>query len=255
MKRPPRGRRESVCPRPSLPATYDGHPPPCQVELMDDTARRHAAPASEGTTPLMAQYLEIKSRHPDCLLFYRMGDFYELFFEDAAVAARALDITLTKRGKHEGDDIPMAGVPVHAAEGYLARLIRQGFKVAVCEQIEDPAEAKKRSAKGPVRRAVVRVVTPGTLTEDTLLDARRHNYLVALGEAAGALGLAWIDLSTGDFQLQPVERGAVAAALARLDPGELLVPERLLAREDLADALAEWKRVTSPLANARFDSE
>ncbi|MBX6369666.1 MAG: DNA mismatch repair protein MutS [Rhodospirillales bacterium] len=222
---------------------------------MDDTARRHAPPASEGTTPLMAQYLEIKSRHPDCLLFYRMGDFYELFFEDAAVAARALDITLTKRGKHEGDDIPMAGVPVHAAEGYLARLIRHGFKVAVCEQIEDPAEAKKRNAKAPVRRAVVRVVTPGTLTEDTLLDARRHNYLVALGEAAGALGLAWIDLSTGDFQLQAVERGAVAAALARLDPGELLVPERLLAREDLADALAEWKRVTSPLANTRFDSE
>jgi DNA mismatch repair protein MutS len=222
---------------------------------MDDTARRDPPSIPEGATPMMAQYLEIKHRHPDCLLFYRMGDFYELFFEDAAKAARALDITLTKRGKHDGDDIPMCGVPVHAAEGYLSRLIRQGFKVAVCEQTEDPVEAKKRNAKAPVRRAVVRVVTPGTLTEDTLLDARRNNYLVALGEAAGALGLAWIDLSTGDFQLQPVERGALAAALARLDPGELLVPERLLAREALADALAEWKRILSPLGNARFDSE
>jgi DNA mismatch repair protein MutS len=222
---------------------------------MDDTARRDPPPIPEGATPLMAQYLEIKHRHPDCLLFYRMGDFYELFFEDAAKAARALDITLTKRGKHDGDDIPMCGVPVHAAEGYLARLIRQGFKVAVCEQVEDPAEAKKRNAKAPVRRAVVRVVTPGTLTEDTLLDARRHNYLVALGEAAGALGIAWIDLSTGDFQLQPVERAALAAALARLDPGELLVPERLLARDGLAEALGEWNRVLSPLGNARFDSE
>ena len=138
---------------------------------------------------MMAQYLEIKRLHPDCLLFYRMGDFFELFFEDAAKAAAALDITLTKRGKHDGEDIAMCGVPVHAAEAYLARLIRQGFRVAVCEQIEDPAEAKKRGAKTPVRRAVVRIVTPGTLTEDTLLDARRHNYLAALGEAGGRVGI------------------------------------------------------------------
>jgi DNA mismatch repair protein MutS len=213
---------------------------------MDDTALRDAA-----ATPLMAQYLDIKRRHPDCLLFYRMGDFYELFFEDAAAAAKALDITLTKRGKHEGGDIPMAGVPVHAADGYLSRLIRQGFKVAVCEQVEDPAEAKKRGNKAPVRRAVVRVVTPGTLTEDTLLDARRHNYLVALGEAGGGLGLAWLDLSTGDFFLQPLDRLGLGAALARLEPGELLVPERLTARDELAD----WKRVLTPLANPRFDSE
>src|SRR5487761_45518 len=153
-------------------------------------------------TPLMAQYLEIQRAHPDCLLFYRMGDFYELFFDDAVQAARALDITLTKRGKHDGEDIPMCGVPVHAAEAYLARLIRQGFRVAVCEQIEDPAEAKKRGAKSPVRRAVVRIVTPGTLTEDTLLDARRHNYLAALGGAGRGLGLAWLDLSTGDIETQ-----------------------------------------------------
>src|SRR5262249_17518171 len=155
---------------------------------------------------------------PDCLLFYRMGDFYELFFADAAKAAAALDITLTRRGKHEGEDIAMCGVPIHAAETYLARLIRQGFRVAVCEQMEDPAEAKKRSAKAPVRRAVVRIITPGTLTEDTLLDARRHNYLVALGEGGGALGLAWLDLSTGEIETQELGEKALAAALARLGP-------------------------------------
>ncbi|HEB80191.1 MAG TPA: DNA mismatch repair protein MutS, partial [Rhodospirillales bacterium] len=142
---------------------------------------------------MMAQFLDIKRRHPDCLLFYRMGDFYELFFDDAAAAAEALDITLTKRGKHKGADIPMCGVPVHSHDVYLARLIRKGFKVAVCEQMEDPAEAKKRGYKAVVRRDVVRLVTPGTLTEDTLLDARRHNYLGAVAEVRGDLGLAWLD--------------------------------------------------------------
>src|SRR5213082_1179360 len=124
-------------------------------------------------TPLMEQYVEIKAANPDCLLFYRMGDFYELFFEDAVKASAALDIALTKRGRHDGDDIPMCGVPVHAHDAYMAKLVRHGFKVAVCEQIEDPAEAKKRGSKSPVRRAVIRVVTPGTITEDSLLDARR----------------------------------------------------------------------------------
>ncbi len=126
----------------------------------------------DAATPMMAQYLEIKAAHPDYLLFYRMGDFYELFFDDAAKAAAALDIALTKRGKHLGDDIPMCGVPVHAAEAYLEKLIRKGFRVAVCEQMEDPAEAKKRGAKSLVKREVIRLVTPGTLTEDSLLDAR-----------------------------------------------------------------------------------
>src|ERR1700757_1293662 len=126
-------------------------------------------------SPLMAQYLAVKHARPEHLLFYRMGDFYELFFEDAVKAAAALSIALTKRGKHEGEDLPMCGVPVHAAEGYLAKLIRHGFKVAVCEQLEDPAEARKRGAKSVVRRDVVRIVTPGTLTEDSLLDARSHN--------------------------------------------------------------------------------
>ncbi len=214
-----------------------------------------AGPADGTASPMMAQYLELKRSQPDCLLFYRMGDFYELFFEDAAKAAAALDITLTKRGKHEGADIPMCGVPVHAAESYLARLIRRGFKVAVCEQVEDPAEAKKRGSKSPVRRAVIRVVTPGTLTEDSLLDARRHNYLAALGEAGGALGLAWLDLSTGAFMTQAVTAPALGAALARLDPGEILVSERLLPRPDLAELLGEWRHALSPLAATRFDSE
>ncbi len=203
----------------------------------------------------MAQYLAIKRAHPDCLLFYRMGDFYELFFEDAARAAAALDIQLTKRGKHEGDDIPMCGVPVHAAEAYLARLIRQGFRVAVCEQMEDPAEARKRGSKSPVRRAVVRIVTPGTLTEDNLLDARRHNYLAALADAGGALALAWLDLSTGDFATQEVAPAALGAALARIEPGELLLPERLLAKPDLFELLNERKANLTPLPNSRFDSD
>ncbi|WP_151120974.1 DNA mismatch repair protein MutS [Hypericibacter adhaerens] len=211
--------------------------------------------AEGGATPLMAQYLAIKAQNRDCLLFYRMGDFYELFFEDAVKASAALDIALTKRGKHDGQDIAMCGVPVHAADAYLARLIRQGFKVAVCEQIEDPAEAKKRGAKAVVKRDVIRVVTPGTLTEDTLLDARRHNYLAALADAAGGLGLAWLDISTGDFQLQAVEPRDLAAVLARLSPGELLVPERLLAQAALKEQLADWTPILSPLPSSRFDSE
>src|ERR1700751_5222031 len=176
-------------------------PPPQQTQ----------ATASSEATPAMAQYLELKPAHPDCLLFYRRGDFYELFFEDAGRAAAALDIQLTKRGKNDGEDIPMCGVPVHAAEAYLSRLIRQGFRVAVCEQMEDPAEARRRGNKGPVRRAVVRIVTPGTITEENLLDARRHNYLAALAEAAGELGLAWLDLSTGDFRMQPLAAPGLGA--------------------------------------------
>ena len=154
---------------------------------MNDLApeSRRAAEA-DAATPVMAQYLDIKRRHPDCLLFYRMGDFYELFFEDAAKAAKALDITLTRRGKHDGQDIPMCGVPVHAADGYLSRLIRQGFKVAVCEQVEDPAEAKKRGSKSVVKRDVIRLVTPGTITEEKLLSPSESNYLMALTRIRGA---------------------------------------------------------------------
>ncbi|MEQ8398962.1 DNA mismatch repair protein MutS [Thalassobaculum sp.] len=204
-----------------------------------------------GLSPMLTQFFQVKQEHPDCLLFYRMGDFYEMFFEDAVVAAQALDITLTRRGQHQGEPIPMCGVPHHAAEGYLARLIRQGHRVAVCEQTEDPAEAKKRGGKSVVRRAVVRIVTPGTLTEDSLLDARRNNYLAALAEAGGALGLAWVDMSTGDFQAQPVDGRGLEAALARLGPAELLLPERLQDQP----ALTDWRPVAAALPGSRFDSE
>jgi len=201
-------------------------------------------------TPLMAQYLAIKAEHPDCLLFYRMGDFYELFFDDAVKAAGALDIALTKRGKHAGEDIAMCGVPVHAADAYLSRLIRKGFRVAVCEQVEDPAEAKKRGGKSIVQRAVTRVVTPGTLTEDTLLDARRHNYLTALARAGGAYALAWLDVSTGEPAVQMTEALALDAELARLEPSELLVADGLLAEPALFELFARWKSVLTPLAKA-----
>src|SRR5690242_9921830 len=192
-------------------------------------------------SPVMAQYLEIKEANPGCLLFFRMGDFFELFFDDAVAAAQALDIALTKRGRHDGADIPMCGVPVHTAYGYLARLIRAGFRVAICEQIEDLAEARRRGAKGPLRRAVVRVVTAGTLTEDGLLDAGRHNYLAGLAEAGGQLGLAWLDLSTGSFALAPTTEAALAGDLARLSPGEILLPERLLTRTAWFELFALWK--------------
>ena len=216
-----------------------------------------AAPdAAAFATPAMAQYLASKRAYPDCLLFYRMGDFYELFFEDAVKAAKALDIALTKRGQHSGQDIPMCGVPAHAMDGYLAKLIRSGFKVAVCEQMEDPAEAKKRGgAKAVVRREVIRVVTPGTITEDALLDARRHNYLAALADAGGEIGLAWLDMSTGDFHTQPISAVELGAALARLDPGEILLADRLLRDPQLFELFNDWKSALSPLPNPRFDSE
>src|SRR3569833_1099208 len=161
----------------------------------------HTVPETGDATPMMAQYLAIKAAHAEYLLFYRMGDFYELFFDDAAKASEALDIALTKRGKHAGDDIPMCGVPVHAADAYLEKLIRKGFRVAVCEQMEDPAEAKKRGAKSVVKRDVIRLVTPGTLTEDSHLEAKRNNYLLAVARARHSsvgeearFALAWIDI-------------------------------------------------------------
>ncbi len=222
--------------------------------MADGAQSKAESAAADGATPMMAQYLAIKEAHPDCLLFYRMGDFYELFFDDAAKASAALDITLTHRGKHEGRDIPMCGVPVHAAETYLSRLIRKGFRVAVCEQTEDPAEAKKRGSKSVVARDVVRIVTPGTITEDALLDGGRHNFLAALADAQGALGLAWLDISTGAFSVQPVEPAAVSAALARIEPGEVLVPDRLLQNPDLFDVFRDWKDALVPLPSVRFDS-
>ena len=203
-------------------------------------------------TPMMAQYLGIKAQYPDALLFYRMGDFYEMFFDDAVLAAAALDIALTKRGKHVGEDIPMCGVPVHAAEGYLLTLIRKRFRVAVCEQMEDPAEAKKRGSKSVVNRDVVRLVTPGTLTEETLLEARRHNYLAAFAEVRDECALAWVDISTGDFRVSPCSRTRLSPELARLAPREVLISET--SETDVSQIIEDLGSAVTPLSRASFDS-
>ena len=203
-------------------------------------------------TPMMAQYLEIKSQYADALLFYRMGDFYELFFDDAVAAAEALDIALTKRGKHAGDDIAMCGVPHHAAEGYLLTLIRKGFRVAVCEQMESPAEAKKRGSKSVVKRDVVRLVTPGTLTEDTLLEARRHNFLAALACVRDTWALAWTDISTGTLHAMALSLARVGPELARLAPAEVLLAD---GQEDAVTEVLKDLGLTSTLLSAgSFDS-
>ena len=205
--------------------------------------------ADGGVTPMMAQYLENKAAHPDALLFYRMGDFYEMFFDDAVQAAEALDITLTKRGKHLGRDIQMCGVPAHSSEGYLLALIRRGFRVAVCEQTEDPAEAKKRGGKSVVRREVTRVVTPGTLTEDTLLEARSANFLAAWAQVRDEAALAWTDISTGELMVAPCPAVRLAPELARLSPRELLLADGQAALEDRIEGPA-----VTPLAASSFDS-
>jgi DNA mismatch repair protein MutS len=207
-------------------------------------------PEAAGATPVMAQFFEAKQRQPDALIFFRMGDFYELFFEDAAKASEAIGITLTHRGTHAGQPIPMAGVPAHAAEAYLAKLIRAGFKVAVCEQMEDPAEAKKRGSKSVVRRELVRVVTPGTLTEDSLLDARGANRLAAVAVRAGQAGLASVELSTGEVESFALPRSGLASMLAALSPSEILVPDGLFADEPVAAALMSAGGVVQPMAQA-----
>jgi len=208
-------------------------------------------------TPAMAQYIEIKAANPDCLLFYRMGDFYEMFFEDAEVASRALGIALTKRGKYMGRDVPLAGVPVVRADEYLHKLIALGHRVAVCEQLEDPAEAKKRGSKSVVRRDVVRLVTAGTLTEDTLLDARRNNYLLAIARARASdaearFALAWIDISTGEFRITECDRASLSAEIARLEPGEVIVSDALYSDADLVPL---WRSLPTlmPLTRDVFD--
>ncbi|MFY9835194.1 MAG: DNA mismatch repair protein MutS, partial [Xanthobacteraceae bacterium] len=208
-------------------------------------------------TPMMEQYSEIKAANPDCMLFYRMGDFYELFFEDAEVASRTLGIVLTKRGKHLGNDIPMCGVPVERADEYLHRLIAGGHRVAVCEQLEDPALARKRGAKSVVRRDVVRLVTPGTLTEDSLLEAKRDNYLVALARNRASAGedrfaLAWIDISTSEFRVAECDCRSLAAEIARIEPGEIIVSDALYADAALAPLLRALPALT-PVTRDVFD--
>ncbi len=203
-------------------------------------------------TPMMAQYLEIKEGYPDAMLFYRMGDFYEMFFDDAVAASEALDIALTKRGKHLGEDIPMCGVPVHAAESYLLTLIRKGFRVAVGEQLESPAEAKKRGSKSVVKRDVVRLVTPGTLTEESLLEARRHNFLCSFAKVRDQSALAWADISTGEFHVQPLAPVRLGPELARLMPAEVIVSETEEA--NLAEIVSESGAALTGLGRASFDS-
>jgi DNA mismatch repair protein MutS len=242
---------------------------PAEDEPIETTAAQHGSSAKTGATPagraakgsaeegrvtpMMAQFLEIKAVNPDCLLFYRMGDFYELFFEDAEIASRALGIVLTKRGKHQGDDIPMCGVPVERADDYLQRLIALGHRVAVCEQTEDPAEARKRGNKSVVRRAVVRLVTPGTITEDNLLDPARANVLAAvarrrLSETAWAYGVAAVDISTGRFLLSETDANGLAAEIARLEPREIVVPDVIHDDPDLANLWRETRAAVTPLA-------
>jgi DNA mismatch repair protein MutS len=231
-------------------------PVPVPPALPTDATPADAANAR--VTPMMEQYLEIKAAHPELLLFYRMGDFYELFFEDAEIASKALGIMLTKRGKHQGADIPMCGVPVERSDDYLHRLIAKGFRVAVCEQVEDPAAAKARGSKSVVKRAVIRLVTPGTLTEDTLLDARANNYLLAIARArsSGAgdrFGLAWIDISTSEFTVTECAGGELQATLARINPNEAIVADALYGDSELSPLLNELPAVT-PLTRDVFDS-
>ena len=215
--------------------------------------------AAGRVTPMMEQYLEIKAANPGLLLFYRMGDFYELFFEDAETASRALGITLTKRGKHMGEDIPMCGVPVERSDDYLHRLIALGHRVAVCEQTENPAEAKKRGNKSVVRRDVVRLVTPGTLTEDTLLDAKANNYLLAIARARGSsstsdrIGLAWIDISTAEFSVTECSANELGATLARINPNEVIVTDALYSDPELSTLFRTLAAVT-PVTRDIFDA-
>jgi DNA mismatch repair protein MutS len=221
------------------------------AELATDESRASA-------TPMMEQFIEIKANNPGSLLFYRMGDFYELFFQDAVDASRALGITLTRRGQHMGQDIPMCGVPVHAADDYLQKLIALGFRVAVCEQVEDPAEAKKRGSKSVVKRDVVRLVTPGTITEEKLLVASESNYLMALARIRGSseaqMALAWIDISTGVFRLAETDQSRLLADILRIDPREVILPDTMFHDPELKPVFDVLGKVAVPQPAVLFDS-
>ncbi|AHJ62184.1 DNA mismatch repair protein mutS [Granulibacter bethesdensis] len=227
--------------------TRRGRPPGSNAARASNGAGSETAAAiPAGATPAMAQWFVLKNQHPDALLFFRMGDFYELFFQDAENAAATLDIQLTKRGLHEGEPIPMCGVPVHAAEMYLSRLIRRGWRVAIVEQMENP---KNRAGKGPIRRDVVRLVTPGTITEETLLDAGRPNLLLAIAQSGNHLGAAWLDISTGLFETESLDESGLTALLGRLDPAEILCPSSL--HLEIWDARRGPEQPVSDPANAR----
>jgi len=213
----------------------------------------HTIQTTVKITPMLQQYLEIKEQYPECLLLFRLGDFYELFFQDAIKAAPALDIVLTRRGKQDDQDIPMCGIPFHAADSYIARLIQKGFKVALCEQLETPEDAKKRGPKSVVKRDVVRILTPGTLTEETLLDARQNNFLLSIVKKGEALGIASVDISTGYFTLERASLKTLECALMRLLPKEILLPQSLA--DSLTKELSPWKQCLSPQPDSRFDAQ
>ena len=227
-------------------------------EIAAEKPERKHNRSDERITPMMEQYIEIKAANSDYLLFYRMGDFYELFFDDAVEASKALGIALTKRGKHLGEDVPMCGVPVHAADDYLQKLIACGYRVAVCEQMEDPAEARKRGAKSVVRRNVIRLVTPGTLTEDKLLDPARGNYLMALSRIKSGkdqeFAIAWIDISTGIFKVSRAHADRLLADIMRIDPQELIVADSVFHDEALKPLFNILGRIVTPQAASLFDS-
>jgi len=237
-----------------------------KTEMRSEKARCDAANAQAETgnsvlpllpadaTPAMKQYFSVKASYPDALLFYRMGDFYEMFFDDAVDAAKILDIALTKRGKHAGDDIPMCGVPVHSHEAYLQKLIASGRRVAICEQLETPEQAKKRGGhKAIVRREVVRVVTPGTITEESLLSSDEPHFLAAIAYQGEAFSLAWLDVSTGAFYVEAVEPALIAATLSRIQPKELLIPDRLWEQETYRAAWQEWQERSRVQPASQFD--
>ena len=227
-------------------------------EIAAEKPERKHNRSDERITPMMEQYIEIKAANSDYLLFYRMGDFYELFFDDAVEASKALGIALTKRGKHLGEDVPMCGVPVHAADDYLQKLIACGYRVAVCEQMEDPAEARKRGGKSVVRRNVIRLVTPGTLTEDKLLDPARANYLMALSRTGSGkdqeFAIAWIDISTGIFKVSRAHADRLLADIMRIDPQELIVADNVFHDETLKPLFNQLGRIVTPQAASLFDS-
>ena len=209
-------------------------------------------PIAEDASPAMQQYLGVKAQHPDCLVLFQMGDFFEMFFDDAVTASKALDIALTRRGKAAGDDIPMCGVPFHAADSYIEKLMRQGFKLALCEQLEDPKEAKKRGSKAVVRREVVRILTPGTLTEETMMEARSAQYLAALVKDKSGWALCYADITTGDFYSSVTSLESLSSDLSRIAPKELLFPEALAKDDQLWEVLKDYKHALSPQVASFF---
>ena len=204
-------------------------------------------------TPMMKQYLDTKSEHQDCILFYRMGDFYEMFFEDATLASPILGIALTKRGQHLGKDIPMCGVPFHSGDTYIAKLIGAGHKVAICEQLETPEEAKKRGYKSVVRREVVRIITPGTITEDNLLGGGSSNFLVSISSLRDEYAIAWADISTGEFYTYRTSFASLVNDLSRISPQEILISDKLYNQGNMVATLSDWRRIVTIQANNLFD--